>query len=105
MKRPLKDRPIELSPQKSRLKRVKSTVETTENSGTLFAYGFWKKAAPLPADGTPVKSPESGVELKLALQRCKSLPRHQYLCCRKTLGLWPNSVIHASWIAKLASHF
>uniref|UniRef100_A0A146LQM6 protein-tyrosine-phosphatase n=1 Tax=Lygus hesperus TaxID=30085 RepID=A0A146LQM6_LYGHE len=69
LKRPLKDRPVEMSPPKSRLKRAKSTVEGAEN-GTLFAYGFWKKAAPLPEEGKPVKiHSDSEIEIKLALQR------------------------------------
>lgn len=69
LKRPLKDRPLEHSPQKSRVKRVKSAMSEGEN-GTLFAYGFWKKAAPLPANSSEIEvSSDSEIEIKLALQR------------------------------------
>ncbi|XP_014260495.1 M-phase inducer phosphatase-like isoform X2 [Cimex lectularius] len=73
IKRPLSDfSKYETSPQKLRLKRLKSQKEDIpENKGTLFEYGFWKYAAPEPEKSELVdrRKSENELNIKMALQR------------------------------------
>ncbi|CAB0012558.1 unnamed protein product, partial [Nesidiocoris tenuis] len=61
-----------VSPAKARLKRFKTSASARDSSSkhgaTLFDYGFWKHASPLPAE-EKVTLPTPEVDVKLAVQR------------------------------------